>query len=62
MKVQDAIKMIAGSLVFIGSLLTLLVNKYWVFLPMFVGLNLFQYSLTGFCPLEIILKKCGMKD
>ena len=28
----------------------------------FVGLNLFQFGLTNFCPMAIILRKLGAKD
>ena len=53
----NQINAIAGSLIFSSSILGFFVNKWWLLLAMFVGLNLFQYSLSGFCPLEIILKK-----
>lgn len=57
LSVQDKIKIIAGSFVFISALLGYLHSSYWLFFTMFVGLNLFQYGFTKFCPLEIILKK-----
>ena len=31
----------------------------WLWFTTFVGLNLFQAGLTGFCPLTKILKKLG---
>ena len=34
-------------------------NANWLWLTGFVGLNLFQASFTGFCPLATILKKMG---
>ena len=57
LSVQDKIKIIAGSFVVISALLGYLHSSYWLFFTMFVGLNLFQYGFTKFCPLEIILKK-----
>ena len=33
----------------------------WLWLAVFVGLNLFQAGITGFCPLTKILKKLGFK-
>jgi len=36
-------------------------SAWWLLLPAFVGFNLFQSSLTGLCPLEIILEKVGVK-
>lgn len=62
MKVKNYVRMTAGSLVFLSSLLGYFHNKYWLFLTMFVGLNLFQYGITGFCPLVVILKRLGVKE
>ena len=62
MNMQNMIKLIAGVTIFTTSLLGFIYSKNWLFVTMFVGLNLFQYSLSGFCPLEIILKKFGVKD
>ena len=31
------------------------------FLGVFVGINLIQSALTGFCPAEIIFRKCGTR-
>ena len=33
----------------------------WLWFTAFVGLNLFQSGLTGFCPLTKILKAAGAK-
>lgn len=40
----------------------LFVNKNFLWLAVFVGLNLFQSGFTSFCPLTRILNKCGFKD
>jgi len=34
----------------------------WLWFTAFVGANLFQSGFTGFCLLEIILKKMGVKQ
>lgn len=52
----------AGTLVIISLLLYYYVSPYWLFLTAFVGLNLFQSSLTNFCPAEIIIKKLFFKS
>lgn len=62
MKRHQIIKIFAGAMVFITSLLGYLHHKYWLFVTMFVGLNLFQYGFSKFCPLEILLKKIGFKN
>jgi hypothetical protein len=36
------------------------VNPAWFIFTVFVGFNLFQSSLTGFCPLERILGRWGL--
>jgi hypothetical protein len=37
------------------------VNSWWLALAAFVGLNLLQSSFTQWCPLEIILRKLGIR-
>ena len=57
---EMVIRRIAGLFV-LGSLaLGWFVNPLWFLFTAFVGLNLFQSSLTGFCPLERILGKAGL--
>ncbi|OVE74747.1 sulfurtransferase [bacterium E08(2017)] len=61
MKTNDWIHVVAG-LFILGSLaLGIWVHKYWLFFTAFVGANLFQYGWTGFCPMGIILQKCGVE-
>lgn len=59
---EQVIRMVAGAMVVTGVLLGAFVSAWWLIWPLFVGLNLFQSSLTGFCPLEIILEKSGVKE
>lgn len=61
MKRKHIIRAVAGTLVTVGSLLTYFVSPGWVILPLFVGINLIQSSLTKFCPLESILDKFNVK-
>ncbi len=56
MNVQRVMRFIIGLFVLISAILGYLYHQYWLFFTMFVGLNLIQFSLTGFCPLEKILK------
>jgi len=39
----------------------LYVSSWWLAFTAFVGANLLQSSLTRWCPLEIILRKLGVK-
>jgi len=38
------------------------VNSNWLWFTAFVGANLFQSGFSQFCPLEIFLKKMGIKQ
>jgi hypothetical protein len=60
MTVERIIHIVAGFMVLIGLSLGLLVSPWWFCLSAFVGLNLFQYGITQFCPLELILRKCNV--
>jgi hypothetical protein len=52
---EMVIRRIAGTFI-LGSLaLGWWVSPYWLMFTAFVGFNLFQSSLTGFCPLERML-------
>jgi len=62
MYLENWIRLIAGSFVLISLVLGLLVSHYWFIFTGFVGANLLQSSLTGFCPMELLLKKLGVKE
>lgn len=61
------VRVFAGSVIVISLLLgsaasPLFVSSYWLLLTAFVGLNLLQSGFTCWCPLEIILRKLGIKS
>ena len=39
----------------------LFVSPWWLAFTAFVGLNLLQSGFTHWCPLEIVLRKLGMR-
>jgi hypothetical protein len=51
----------AGSMVLASVFLAVFHSTYWLWLTAFVGANLLQSSITGFCPLALILKKLGVR-
>lgn len=51
----------AGTVILLGVALAVFVSPWWLILPAFVGLNMFQAAFTGFCPLAMILKKAGVQ-
>ena len=54
------IRRFAGSFILASLLLAHFHSHYWLWFTAFVGFNLLQSSFTGFCPLEIILRKVGV--
>ena len=61
MTTERLIRIFAGAFVLVSLALGVLVNPNWLWLAAFVGANLFQSGFTGFCPLEMILKRCGVR-
>ncbi|MEN6456716.1 MAG: DUF2892 domain-containing protein [Prolixibacteraceae bacterium] len=56
---ENIVRAVAGSVILMSVVLTVLVSSYWLILTSFVGLNLLQSSFTRFCPLECMLKDKG---
>ncbi|EPG65022.1 YgaP-like transmembrane domain [Leptospira wolffii] len=54
--------LIAGSFSLIGLGLGLLVDKWGFALNALVGVNMVVFSLTGFCPMAILLRKLGISE
>ncbi len=61
MSIERKVRMMAGSMILISLALTHYVSPWWTLLTAFVGLNLFQSSITGFCPAEKIFQKLSSK-
>jgi DUF2892 family protein len=61
MNVDRAVLAFAGVMIVGSLLLALLMSPYWLFLTMFVGLNMLQAAFTGFCPAAIVFQKLGIK-
>ncbi len=54
---DSIIRRFAGAFILSSLLLGYLVSPAWYLFTAFVGLNLFQSSITKFCPLEIVLAR-----
>ena len=61
MKVEDGIRVLAGSMVLGSVLLTVFASHHFVWFTVFIGLNLIQSGFTGFCPPRKLLLKLGFK-
>lgn len=60
MKTENAIRLLAGSMVLLSLILSHLVSPWWQLLAVFVGANLVQSVFTGICPGAMILEKLGI--
>jgi hypothetical protein len=61
MTLERWIRLIAGTFVLVSLAFSQIFSPYWLLFTAFVGLNLFQSSLTGWCLMEDILRKLGVK-
>ncbi|HDZ8831838.1 TPA: DUF2892 domain-containing protein, partial [Aeromonas dhakensis] len=61
MTVENGVRVVAGCMLLLSLLLTAWVHPGFVWLSVFVGVNLIQSSFTGFCPAAMILKRLGLK-
>ncbi len=59
MSVDRAVMAFAGFVVLASLALGYYVSPWWLLLTAFVGLNLMQASVTGFCPVAMVFKKLG---
>ena len=62
MNLDRAVMAFAGAMVLVSLALTRYVSPYWVWLTVFVGLNLIQASFTAFCPAAKVFKAMGVKE
>lgn len=67
MTTEQWVRIVAGTFVLLSLALgvqasPLFVHVNWLWFTAFVGLNLFQSGFTRFCPLEMILRKFGVKS
>ncbi len=62
MKIENFILILAGSMVLLSVALVWFVSPWWLLLTCFVGVNLIQSALTGFCPPSLILTRLGWLD
>ncbi len=61
MSLDRTVLAFAGIMVLLSVALTAWVSPYFVWLTVFIGLNLLQSAVTGFCPAAAIFRKLGIK-
>lgn len=62
MTIENKIRAFAGTFILVSLALAHFHSPNWLWFTAFVGANLLQSSFTKFCPLEMILKKCSVKQ
>ncbi len=62
MRINDWLRLIAGTVVLLSVGLGLTVSPWFFALTAFVGLNLLQSGLTHSCPMMAILRKAGVQN
>ena len=62
MTVDRLVMVFAGVMVLVSLALTHFIHPNWVWLTVFIGLNMIQAAFTGFCPAAIIFRKLGAKS
>ena len=67
MTTERIVRVVAGTFVLLSLALgveasPLFVNRAFLWFTAFVGANLFQSGFTRFCPLEIVLRKAGVRS
>ncbi|MCA0941208.1 DUF2892 domain-containing protein [Salipiger pacificus] len=61
MTLDRAVMLFAGAMVLLSVALTVWVSPYWAWFTVFIGVNLMQSAVTGFCPAAIVFRKLGVK-
>jgi hypothetical protein len=61
MNIDRAVMGFAGVMTLLSAILVWLVSPWWLLLTAFVGLNMIQASITGFCPAAMVFKALGTK-
>lgn len=61
MSIDRLVMAFAGAVILASLVLSQYHSEYWLWVTAFVGANIFQASITGFCPLARILKAAGAK-
>jgi hypothetical protein len=61
MTIDRAVLAFAGAMTLLSAVLVMLVSPWWLLLTGFVGLNMIQASITGFCPAAMVFRALGAK-
>ena len=60
MTIERAVRLLAGVMILASLALAHWVSLYWLWLTVFVGLNLLQSGFTNWCPAMSIFRAMGL--
>ncbi|WP_225624410.1 DUF2892 domain-containing protein [Plesiomonas shigelloides] len=58
---DKGVRVVAGTILLISIGLTVWQDPNYIWLSVFVSINLIQSAFTGFYPVELLLRKLGME-
>ncbi len=61
MTVNEALRLVAGTMILLSLYLAITFSQNWLWFTAFIGVNLLQSSFTKWCLMMTILKKLGLK-
>lgn len=62
MTLDRTVLMFAGIMILLSVALTVWVSPLFVWLTLFIGANLIQSAVTGFCPAAAVFRLLGVKN
>lgn len=61
MTLDRAVMLFAGFMILLSLALGTWVSGWWYLFTAFIGVNMMQAALTGFCPAAIVFRKLGIR-
>ncbi|PZQ29479.1 MAG: DUF2892 domain-containing protein [Stenotrophomonas acidaminiphila] len=61
MNLDRAVLAFAGVMILVSVALAHFVSPLWLWFTVFIGVNLLQASVTGFCPAAIVFRRLGVR-
>ena len=61
MNLDRAVLAFAGVMILASVALAHFVSPLWLWFTAFIGVNMLQASVTGFCPAAIVFRKLGVR-
>ena len=62
MTVERGLRLMAGAIILLSLTLAHFLSLYWLWLTVFVGLNLLQSGFTNWCPAMAMLRAVGLRN